>query len=287
MLQDPLTLYKLIVLYMLNRVTFPLTAAQVSDFILGKEYTNFLTLQQVINELTDAGMIATQSIRNRTHLSITAEGKETLNFFENRIGDTIKQEIDSYFQENDNNESLKAENQPASTSNKNMDIKQLQDIGILTADEVKAANAETIALDKLKKMKSDSEAKSEELEATKKKLTDKEGELTKCQKELDGYKDEIKAARDNTEAQAKAKVEEAVKAGKIGPKDESAQAFWQKALEDDFVTASKQIDAMGANPALSTEKVAGGKTVTEKKEDEEESGFDRLTAAFNEELKND
>ena len=68
MLQDPLTLYKLIVLYMLNRVTFPLTAAQVSDFILGKEYTNFLTLQQVINELTDAGMIATQSIRNRTHL---------------------------------------------------------------------------------------------------------------------------------------------------------------------------------------------------------------------------
>ena len=37
MLQDPLTLYKLIVLYMLNRVTFPLTAAQVSDFILGKE----------------------------------------------------------------------------------------------------------------------------------------------------------------------------------------------------------------------------------------------------------
>ena len=59
MLQDPLTLYKLIVLYMLNRVTFPLTTAQVSDFILGKEYTNFLTLQQVINELTDAGMIAT------------------------------------------------------------------------------------------------------------------------------------------------------------------------------------------------------------------------------------
>ena len=51
MLQDPLTLYKLIVLYMLNRVTFPLTTAQVSDFILGKEYTNFLTLQQLIDDL--------------------------------------------------------------------------------------------------------------------------------------------------------------------------------------------------------------------------------------------
>lgn len=101
MLQDPLTLYKLIVLYMLNRVTFPLTTAQISDFILGKEYTNFLTLQQVINELTDAGMISTQSIRNRTHLAITEEGKETLNFFQNRISDAIKTDINTYFRENE------------------------------------------------------------------------------------------------------------------------------------------------------------------------------------------
>lgn len=99
MLQDPLTLYKLIILYMLNRVTFPMTNAQISDFILEKEYTNFLTLQQVISELTDAGMISTQSIRNRTHLAITDEGRETLSFFENRISDAIKNDIDTYFRE--------------------------------------------------------------------------------------------------------------------------------------------------------------------------------------------
>lgn len=101
MLQDPLTLYKLIVLYMLNRVTFPMTTAQVSDFILEKEYTNFLTLQQVINELTDANLISSETIRNRTHLSITEEGLETLNFFENRINDAIKQDINTYFRENE------------------------------------------------------------------------------------------------------------------------------------------------------------------------------------------
>lgn len=86
---------------MLNRVSFPLTAAQISDFILEKEYTNFLTLQQVINELTDAGMISSQSIRNRTHLAITEEGKETLNFFQNRINDAIKNDINTYFRENE------------------------------------------------------------------------------------------------------------------------------------------------------------------------------------------
>ena len=101
MLQDPLTLYKLIVLYMLDRVNFPMTTAQISDFVLQQEYTNFLTLQQVISELTDTGMISAEAIRNRTHLSITAEGRETLSFFRNRINDAIKQEIDTYFKENE------------------------------------------------------------------------------------------------------------------------------------------------------------------------------------------
>lgn len=99
MMQDPLTLYKLIVLYMLNRVTFPLTKAQIGDFIQEKEYTNFFTLQQVISELIDTNLIHAQSIRNRTHLAITDEGKETLRFFENRISDAIKKDIDSYFSE--------------------------------------------------------------------------------------------------------------------------------------------------------------------------------------------
>ena len=101
MLQDPLTLYKLIVLYMLGRVSFPLTTAQISDFILEKDYTNFLTLQQVINELTDAGLVDAQTIRNRTHLAVTDEGRETLSYFENRISDAIKNDINAYFRENE------------------------------------------------------------------------------------------------------------------------------------------------------------------------------------------
>jgi len=99
MLQDPLTLYKLIVLYMLDRVTFPLTTAQISDFILEKEYTNFLTLQQVIGELADTGLVTTRSDNNRTHLTLTSEGTETLHFFENRISPAIKSEIHTFFQE--------------------------------------------------------------------------------------------------------------------------------------------------------------------------------------------
>ena len=101
MTQDPLTLYKLIVLYMLNRVNFPLTKAQVGDFILEREYTNFLTLQQAFAELIDADLVVAKSNRNRTHLAITDEGRSTLAFFENRINDSIKEEIDGFFSANE------------------------------------------------------------------------------------------------------------------------------------------------------------------------------------------
>ena len=93
---EPLTLYKLIILYMLDHVDFPLTSAQVSDFLLEKEYTNFLTLQQAISELTDASLITTHSIGNRTHLMITVEGKNTLSFFEDNIGENHQKEILNY-----------------------------------------------------------------------------------------------------------------------------------------------------------------------------------------------
>ena len=86
---------------MLDRVDFPLTKAQIGDFILEREYTNFLTLQQAIGELIDAGLVTAQSIRNRTHLLMTKDGSETLSFFGNQINASIKEDINHYFKENE------------------------------------------------------------------------------------------------------------------------------------------------------------------------------------------
>lgn len=86
---------------MLDRVTFPLTKAQVGNFILDNDYTNFMTLQQVIAELIDADLVEAKSNRNRTHLVITDEGRETLSFFENRISDSIKEDISVFFKDNE------------------------------------------------------------------------------------------------------------------------------------------------------------------------------------------
>ena len=98
---DELTFYKLIVLYMLNRAAFPITKAQVADFILEKGYMDFFTLQQVFAELTNSDMISAKSVRNRTHLTITEEGKETLYFFGKRISNSTKEKINTFFKENE------------------------------------------------------------------------------------------------------------------------------------------------------------------------------------------
>ncbi len=99
MTQDPLTLYKLIVLYMLDKVNFKLTYSQISGFILEKEYTNFITLQQVISDLQDAELIKSDTLMNRTFFTITDEGQKTLSYFRNRIGDAIITDIDSFLAE--------------------------------------------------------------------------------------------------------------------------------------------------------------------------------------------
>lgn len=111
--QESLMLYKLIVLYMLDQVAFPLTLSQISEFILDKGYTNYLTLQQVISELTDTGLIAANSTLNRTQLTITKEGKDSLGYFKGRINHTIRSEIVDYLKAN----SLELKNEVSIFSN--------------------------------------------------------------------------------------------------------------------------------------------------------------------------
>lgn len=97
MSQDTLMLYKLMVLYMLNKIDFPMTNSQISEFILDKGYTNYFNLQQAIHEMADTGLIRTEQIRNNSYYTITDAGEETLGFFVTKISKEIRDEIDQFF----------------------------------------------------------------------------------------------------------------------------------------------------------------------------------------------
>lgn len=92
----PFTVYKLIVLYMLQHSKSSLTNSQLSEFILEKEYTNYFHLQQAISELVESELIEKNTRSNTSHYSLTKEGSRTLSFFQEELSPEIRQEVNDY-----------------------------------------------------------------------------------------------------------------------------------------------------------------------------------------------
>ena len=97
---EGLMLYKLIILYMLDRIDeYTLTNSRITSFILDKGYTNLFNIHESLSELIDEGFISVSIIRDTKHYKITNLGEEALLYFENRLSNSIKQEILDYFKE--------------------------------------------------------------------------------------------------------------------------------------------------------------------------------------------
>lgn len=97
---NSLTLYKLMIMYMLDHVAFPLTTSQLSEFFVSKKYTSYFHLQQCIHELTDDSFIRGESKRSYTRFYLTDTGKGTIELLEEKIPDPIRDDILRYFKEN-------------------------------------------------------------------------------------------------------------------------------------------------------------------------------------------
>lgn len=97
---EPFTIYKLTILFMLDKAGFPLTNTQISNFFLEQEYTDYFRVQEVIQDLTDAELIQYESTHSNTQYALTAAGKETLGFFKEKITDGIESDVKKFFDEN-------------------------------------------------------------------------------------------------------------------------------------------------------------------------------------------
>ena len=76
--QEQLTLYKLMILYLIEKVDFPLSNSQISEFILDKGYTNYFTVQRAFHELEEENMLRVKQIRNMSHYALSDEGLEAI-----------------------------------------------------------------------------------------------------------------------------------------------------------------------------------------------------------------
>lgn len=85
---------------MLNQVNFPLSNAQLSEFFLTYHYTKYFIFQEVISDLSQAGLILTHSTHGTTRYELTKDGMETLKFFETHITEAAIQDMRKYLEKN-------------------------------------------------------------------------------------------------------------------------------------------------------------------------------------------
>ena len=97
---EHITLYKLMILYMLGKVDFSLSYTHISDFILENGYTDYMHLQPAISELLEDHLIHAETVRATTYYMITPEGEETNGYFQNRISPEIRADIDKWLKDN-------------------------------------------------------------------------------------------------------------------------------------------------------------------------------------------
>lgn len=97
---DQNMLYKLMILFMLKKINYSMTGAQISDFMLEHGYTTYFVLQETLSALEEAGYVHGEKIANATYYTITPEGEQTIGYFQNRISAPIREEITGYLKEN-------------------------------------------------------------------------------------------------------------------------------------------------------------------------------------------
>ena len=99
MQSESLMLYKLIILYILDRMDFPITNTELTRFIVDKEYCDYITINQTLEDLIEDEYVAVERSHNSYLYRITPSGKETLSFFYTRISVAIRDDIDTYLSE--------------------------------------------------------------------------------------------------------------------------------------------------------------------------------------------
>ncbi|QXM05552.1 DUF4364 family protein [Crassaminicella indica] len=90
--------HKLILLYIFDKFSMPLTNTQITQFVMEKDYMNYFLLQQFLGELTDTGMLEYSKSNSSFFYVITEKGQRTLQYFENRLSneliDTLEESIE-------------------------------------------------------------------------------------------------------------------------------------------------------------------------------------------------
>lgn len=88
---------KLLLLYIIKTATYSFTKEDLTEFILEKDYMNYFFIQQYILELLESEFIKADNEDDEKFL-LLEKGSLTLDYFESKIPETLKEELTEIFQ---------------------------------------------------------------------------------------------------------------------------------------------------------------------------------------------
>lgn len=95
-----LTDKRLILLYVLNKISIPLTFERIVYIACGNEWTNYFDLSEALAELTESELLTSEADAAGQTFVISPAGKEALNEFMSRIPYSLREEIESFCEAN-------------------------------------------------------------------------------------------------------------------------------------------------------------------------------------------
>lgn len=94
------TVYKLIILYMLDRAEGEVTQGMLSSFLLESGYANFVSLAESYDQLEKQGLVRIVLRGDKKFLKLTDAGIQALGFFGARLNPQIHSQVDTWLVEN-------------------------------------------------------------------------------------------------------------------------------------------------------------------------------------------
>lgn len=88
---------KLLLLYLINNSNESLGNSEITEFMLEKDYMNYFLVQQFLSELVDSQLIEVEGDTDKETYFINKKGIIALSYFEDRISEEFKNDINSRF----------------------------------------------------------------------------------------------------------------------------------------------------------------------------------------------
>lgn len=98
-MDEVFTVYKLIILYMLDRAEGDVTQAMLSTFLLESGYANFVSLAESYAQLEKRDLVRIRLEGDKKFLQLTDAGKEALGFFCAQLNPLIRKQVDEWLVE--------------------------------------------------------------------------------------------------------------------------------------------------------------------------------------------